>query len=97
MQALNIEFIKPFKTRKGLKAYLSNDVQAFKLYDTLILSKNEKFIQLNTGGFKTNHTKNCMNDNLPEGYSVYQEKFTWYVREPNGGSRTFEDEMVITL
>lgn len=83
------------KKRKGLSSHVVDGLTMLKLYDTVVLSINDKYMKLNTGGFKTNHTKNCMNDNLPEGYKVYQEKFTWYLKEPNGGSKTFEDDMVI--
>jgi len=85
------------KNRKGLSIHTVEGFLLYKLYDIIILSTNGKYFKLNTGGFKTKHTKNCMNDNLPEGYKVYQENFTWYLKEPNGGSRTFEDDMVITL
>tara|TARA_R110002049_G_scaffold105261_1_gene252090 strand:+ start:696 stop:812 length:117 start_codon:yes stop_codon:yes gene_type:complete len=38
-----------------------------------------------------------MNDNLPEGYRVYQKNFEWFVDTPNEKGITFEDEMVLTL
>lgn len=85
------------KKRTGLSVV--EDVGPFErvaqLYDTIIFRETNITIQLNSGGFKTNHTKNCINDLLPEGFELYQEKGTWYVKEPNGGSRTFEDDMII--
>ena len=85
------------KKRKGLTVRIVNAVATYRLYNTDILDIGYKWFILNTGGFKTNHTKNCMNDNLPDGYKVYQENFVWYVKEPNGDSRTFKDNMKIEL
>lgn len=95
------------RNRKGLRVFKSVDTglnmepiftSFYTLYDTQILAiqHNDKQIRLNSGGWKTNHTKNCMNDNLPEGYRVFQKNFEWYVETPQG-TLDFEDEMVITL
>ena len=86
------------KNRKGLNIVTNIDgmLLVAQLYDTKIFKQSiDGNIELYTGGFKTNHTKNCINDLLPEGYKVYQEKGTWYLKEPNGGSRTFEENMTI--
>ena len=86
------------RNRKGLTLINTDGMtNMYKLYDTVILSTNGIFIKLNTDGFRTNHTKNCMNDNLPEGYRVYQKNFEWFVDTPNEKGITFEDEMVLTL
>lgn len=74
------------KKRKGLSVRtneFTNEV-VFRLYDTDILELDHGVIRLNTNGWKTNHTKNCMNDNLPQGYKVFQKNYTWYVDTPNG-------------
>lgn len=95
IEKLDLTTFKPFKNRKGLIAFNSgNGTSFYRLYNTNILVINEKYIQLNTDGFTTNHTKNCMNDNLPDGYSVYQKDFKWYVNTPEG-IRDFEDNMII--
>lgn len=85
------------KKRAGLSVILIEDTTMFKLYDTVILSTNGIFLKLNTGGYKTDHTKNCMNDNLPKGYNVYKENYEWFVNTPNQKAIEFVDEMILTL
>tara|TARA_R110000851_G_scaffold170250_1_gene316595 strand:- start:131 stop:406 length:276 start_codon:yes stop_codon:yes gene_type:complete len=86
------------KKRKGLtKINIDGMTDMYQLYNTVILSTNGSFIKLNTSGFKTNHTKNCMNDNLPSGYKVYQKDFEWYVDTPSNKGLTFEDDMILTI
>jgi len=71
--------------RKGLSDYTdSNGDLCFKLYNTVILRFNEGMIELNSGGWNTNHTKNCINDLLPSGYKLFQRDFVWYVNTPQG-------------
>lgn len=99
MNNLNLElneinFTKPYKTRKGLRAFVTGETRGFQLYDTLILSMNDTYLWLKSGGFRTNHTKNCINDNLPSGYRVFQKDFEWYVDTPFGVV-DFTEEMVI--
>jgi len=86
------------KKRKGLSLHRHSEsnLLMYQLYDTVVLSMNNVYFKLNTGGFKTNHTKNCMNDNLPEGYRVFQKDFEWYVETPEK-VLNFEDDMVLTL
>ena len=71
--------------RKGLEIFNIGNREYYKLYDTVIViseSTEEGYnIRLNHGGFKTNHTKNCMNDFLRRfGFKVYQKNFEWYVK-----------------
>jgi len=71
--------------RKGLSVWNVGDKEYHKLYDTVIVDFNHddegRTVTLNTGGWKTNHTKNCMNDFLGRfGFGVYQKDFVWYVR-----------------
>lgn len=84
------------KTRKGLTRIEHEGTTLYNLYNTVILADNGKYIKLNTNGWKTRHTKNCMNDNLPEGYRVFQRDFEWYVTTPKG-TLDYTDEMVLTL
>lgn len=74
------------KQRKGLTSqYFENAAMTvYRLYDTVILKNISSSYVLNSGGWKTNHTKNCINDNLPEGYKVFQKKGCWYVDTPEG-------------
>ena len=71
--------------RKGLKVWNVGDKEYHRLYDTVIVDFNHdsegRTVTLNTGGWKTNHTKNCMNDFLRRfGFGVFQKDFKWYVR-----------------
>ena len=72
--------------RKGLNVWSIGNKEYYKLYDTVIviaehLEDGSTRIRLNHNGFKTNHTKNCMNDFLDRfGFKVYQKDFVWYVR-----------------
>ena len=73
------------KKRKGLEIFNIGNKEYYKLYDTIIViaeSTEEGYrIRLNHNGFKTNHTKNCMNDFLKRfGFKVFQKDFKWYVR-----------------
>ena len=72
--------------RKGLSVWNVGNKEYYKLYDTVIviaehLEDGSTRIRLNNGGWKTNHTKNCMNDFLRRfGFGVFQKNFKWYVR-----------------
>ena len=72
--------------RKGLNVFSIGNKEYYKLYDTVIviaehLDDGSTRIRLNNGGWKTNHTKNCMNDFLRSfGFGVFQKNFKWYVR-----------------
>ena len=66
--------------RKGKHTLKSTIV---KLYDTRILISDNDSIKLNSGGFRTNHTKNVINDFLPSGYGLSQKKGVWYVTTPS--------------
>ena len=72
--------------RKGLNVFSIGNKEYYKLYDTVIviaehLDDVSTRIRLNNGGWKTNHTKNCMNDFLRRfGFGVFQKDFKWYVR-----------------
>lgn len=87
------------RVRKGLIVKLLESKQGLhmiaRLYDTIILIRECGYVKLNSGGWRTNHTKNCMNDLLPQGYSVYR-KGTWFVRTPNG-DLPFTDGMILNI
>ena len=81
--------------RKGLSVWNIGNKEYYKLYDTVIVIREIQAdgshrIRLNHNGFKTNHTKNCMNDFLSRfGFKVYQKDFVWYVK---GREISFEFE-----
>ena len=82
------------RQRKGLSIWNVGDKEYHRLYNTVIVDYNHdsegRTVTLNTGGWKTNHTKNCMNDFLKRfGFKVYQKDFVWYVR---GRELSFEFE-----
>ena len=69
------------------------------LYDTDIVTIGREGdytnVILNTGGWRTNHTKNCMNDVLTAyDLKVIQKDFNWFlVDEHNTIAWDFEDGM----
>ena len=85
--------------RKGLNVWSIGNKEYYKLYDTVIviaehLEDGSTRIRLNHNGFKTNHTKNCMNDFLRRfGFGVYQKDWKWYVKGREV-SFEFETDMV---
>lgn len=84
------------KRRKGLVEYEGRQGRVVRLYDTeILIFLNSGFIQLNSGGWKTRHTKNCINDNLPSGYAIYQRDFKWYVDTPNDKAMPFYDGILL--
>jgi hypothetical protein len=76
-------------TRAGLQVL--NSVEGFKqttihkLYDTNIVTIENHATEytnviLNSGSWKTNHTKNCMNDVLDQfNLKVVQKNFNWFL------------------
>ena len=72
------------RRRKGLSVVNLKNGLVAQLYDTVILACfNGDSIMLNSGGFRTKHTMNCINDLLPRGFSVFQRKSDWYVNTPS--------------
>ena len=93
---------------KGKRAGLQvlNSVEGFKqttihkLYDTNIVTLENQGtgytnVILNSGSFRTNHTKNCMNDILDQfNLKVIQKDFSWFlVDNHNTVAWDFEDNM----
>lgn len=70
--------------RKGLSIFNIGDKEYYKLYDTVIVTKESHpwgdKITLDHGGWKTNHTKNCINDFLSRyDFKVFQKDFQWFI------------------
>ena len=83
--------------RKGLNfvVYESKlgEHQVVKLYDTIVVLLEENILRLNSGGHRTNHTKNVINDFIGAlGMKVYQKDFTWFV-DYDDTKYLFEDNM----
>ena len=86
------------RQRKGLSVWNVGDKEYHKLYDTVIVERDGDKVTLNTGGWKTNHTKNCMNDFLKRfGFKVYQQDFVWYVSGPSDTVRFDDDKITLTI
>ena len=90
------------RQRKGLSVWNVGDKEYHRLYDTVIVDFNHdsegRTVTLNTGGWKTNHTKNCMNDFLKRfGFKVYQKDFVWYVSGPSDTVRFDDDKITLTI
>ena len=87
-------------TRAGLQILDLNGTIIHKLYNTDIVKIEYQpwgyiNIVLNSGGYKTNHTKNCMNDVLDKfDVKVFQKNFKWFLSVDNGATTwDFEDGM----
>ena len=87
-------------TRAGLQVLDFNGTTIHKLYNTNIVKIEHTDtgyinIVLNSGGYQTNHTKNCMNDVLNRfDIKVFQKNFEWVFSIDNGAMTwDFEDGM----
>ena len=86
------------RQRKGLSVWTNEGKEYHRLYNTIIVERDGDKVTLNTGGWKTNHTKNCMNDFLKLfGFGVFQKDFVWYVRGPSDTVRFDDDKITLTI
>ena len=86
------------RQRKGLSVWNVEGKEYHKLYNTIIVERDGDKVTLNTGGWKTNHTKNCMNDFLKRfDFGVFQKDFVWYVRGPSDTVRFDDDKITLTI
>ena len=86
------------RQRKGLSVWNVGDKEYHRLYDTVIVERDGDKVTLNTGGWKTNHTKNCMNDFLKRfGFKVSQVDFVWYVSGPSDTVRFDDDKITLMI
>ena len=87
-----------FKT-KGLSVQTFDNKEFFKLYDTIIVTKDLTTgdIMLDSGGWRTKHTKKCINMILSgHNMSVFQKQYEWYV---SIGDKIveFQDNMSVSI
>lgn len=82
---------------KGYTVFSEENKIKSVLYKTLIVVIANEFITLNSGGWKTMHTKKCMNLSLAKsGYRVFQRKGLWYVEDMlRSDEMPFSDGMVL--
>lgn len=85
------------RKRAGFNYIEHEGIKLGKLYETLIFKQEGNKITLNSGGWRTNHTKNCMNDVLPSGYCVYQKNYEWFIKCPGEIVLPFVDGVELTL
>jgi len=71
--------------------------QCWQLHGTRIVEYWEGQIMLNSGGYKTQTTKSRMNDYIPAGWYIYQEKGKWFISTGEGEHATFYDGIVLNL
>ena len=82
------------KKRSGLNVTNYRGQTIAQLYNTVIFIREGNNIKLNSGGWRTNHTKNCINDLLPARLHLYQKDFEWYLYDKiNDHTINFEDNM----
>lgn len=83
------------KLPKGLSIVYINAYIVAKLYDTNIieLDRDTNCLKLRTGGWKTRHTKKCMNLFLNKyDISLVQEEFNWNLYRNGELLGTFEKD-----
>lgn len=85
------------KYPKGMSVVNHAGFEIAQLYDTriVIVDHNTGEIIVNSGGWKTKHTKKCSNEILNKyGYHLYQKDFNWYI-EGHGQVYSYDDYMKI--
>lgn len=91
--------MKLTKSPKGLKVTTKGLSLFATLYQTTIVVKTGNWVTLNSGGWKTMHTKKCLNlisNDLGLGFSVSQSKGQWFVSQ-NGTTVPFVDNIVLKV
>lgn len=85
--------LSTYKTKVVLNPY---GLSTVKYRDTFIVFWTDESVKLISGGYETVTTKRKMNQASHQfdlGYSVYQTKWEWRVRLPDGRDVLFEDGM----
>ncbi len=75
------------------------EASAYQLYNTIIYRCTfEGIVTLNSGGWNTHHTKNCINDLICAfGWQLVQRDFCWYLNTKNDNVLNFRDGMKINI
>jgi hypothetical protein len=74
--------MKLSKNPKGFAIISMDDRIVAQLYNTVIFKREDGVVQLNSGGWRTMHTKKCLNlifKDLGLPLYVTQKKGEWYV------------------
>jgi len=61
-------------------------LEAIRLHDTNILTYESDHVTLDNGGYQTKTTKERLNAYLPQGVSIVQRDFTWYIHDTRCGT-----------
>jgi hypothetical protein len=64
-------------------------------HSTAVIESDHTTITLRSGGWRTATTKKRINAFLPQGYSLFQQKYEWFLSLPNSLVIPFEDGMKI--
>ena len=83
---------------KGMSVVPTGNITVARLYNTNIVTINhsDNIITLNSGGWKTKHTKKCSNLILSRyDMHLYQKDFTWYVVDQDNKTIEYTDNMEI--
>ena len=87
------------RIRKGLFK-LKTEPSTYQLYDTIIYRHDTESdtVELNSGGWLTKHTKNCINDLIvPFDWHLIQTKGEWLLTTIEGQIHTFSNFMKINV
>ena len=92
----------PRATKIGNNTYLvgnGTDAQPFtiRLHATDIVKVSAGMIEFNTDGYNTATTKERMNRAMPNGYSLIQRNYQWYVQYPGGFRKSVGDRFTLML
>ena len=72
----------------------TKDGYKVRLHDTDVIEYKGNTVILNSGGYRTNTTKDRINKYLPQNITLLQKNFEWYVRK-NDETVPFTDNMII--
>lgn len=78
-QFQGIEFDKKRRIDNNTIEYYQGNIRKIRLHRTDIIEFHENFIVLNSGGWKTNTTKDRINEYCKFGNRIWQEKGIWTV------------------
>jgi hypothetical protein len=83
-----------------LRIELQDGGYAIRFHDTNVLtfSADGKSVKLDSGGYRTRTTKERMSEYLPEGLSITQKNWEWYIYDrKNNSTLPYSDGMTLYL
>lgn len=74
------------------------DAYGYKLHNTVVVTfTSDTRMILDNGGYHSVTSKKAINEALPSGFCLYQKKYEWYLKCPNGDVLEYENGMVVYL